>query len=82
MRTVQHTPAAMHDPAPRREPAHSHGHSRPLRPASVHDRVALDEIELYAELIIAAKSSDEPLSHEAIDAILGVRPPEAVSRSR
>jgi hypothetical protein len=79
LRTVQHTPASLHDPAPRREAAHSHGHGRPLRPASVHDRVALDEIELYAELIIAAQRSDEPLSHEAIDAILGLRPPEAVS---
>jgi hypothetical protein len=38
----------------------------------------LDEIELYAELIIAAQRSDEPLSHEAIDAILGVRPRAAV----
>jgi hypothetical protein len=73
---VQHTAATLHDPAPRREPAHSHGHGRPLRAASVHDRVALDEIELYAELIIAAQRSDKPLSHEAIDAILGLRPPE------
>ena len=77
MRTAQHTPASLHDPA-RRESAHSHGHGRPLRPASVHDRVALDEIELYAELIIAAQLSDKPLSPEAIDAILGVRPPETL----
>jgi hypothetical protein len=76
LRAAQHTPASLHDPAPRREPAHSHGHGRPLRAASVHDRVALDEIELYAELIIAAQRSDKPLSHEAIDAILGLRPPE------
>jgi hypothetical protein len=79
LRTAQHTPAPLHDPAPRREPAHSHGHGRPLRAASVHDRVALDEIELYAELIIAAQRSDEPLSHEDIDAILGLRPPGTVS---
>lgn len=79
MRTAQHTPAPLHDPAPRREAAHSHGHGRPLRAASVHDRVALDEIELYAELIIAAQRSDEPLSHEDIDAILGLRPPGTVS---
>jgi hypothetical protein len=39
---------------------------------AVHDRVALDEIELYAELIIAAERSDEPLSQEAIDRILGL----------
>lgn len=76
MRTVQHTPASLHDPAPRRESAHSHGHGRPLRAASVHDRVALDEIELYAEVIIAAQRSDEPLSRAAIDAALGLRPPE------
>jgi hypothetical protein len=38
----------------------------------VHDRVALDEIELYAELIIAAERSEEPLSQEAIDRILGL----------
>lgn len=39
---------------------------------AVHDRVALDEIELYAELIIAAERSDEPLSQEDIDRILGL----------
>ena len=55
--------------------------TRGLRPAAppagpryraVHDRVALDEIELYAELIIAAERSDERLSQEAIDRILGL----------
>ncbi|KWW97992.1 hypothetical protein C3Y87_18065 [Carbonactinospora thermoautotrophica] len=40
----------------------------------VHDRVALDEIELYAELVIAASSSDGPLSQDEVDAILGVVP--------
>lgn len=53
---------------------------RPVRAAgpaapryrAVHDRVALDEIELYAELIIAAERSEEPLSQEAIDRILGL----------
>ncbi len=38
----------------------------------VHDRVALDEIDLYGEVIIAATSSDGPLSMDQIDAILGV----------
>lgn len=38
----------------------------------VHDPVALDEIELYGEMIIAAASSDGPLSMHEIDAILGV----------
>jgi hypothetical protein len=70
--------ASLHDPA-RREPAHGHAHGRPMRPAFVHDRVALDEIELYAELIIAAQRSDERLSHEAIDAILGLRPPGQIT---
>jgi hypothetical protein len=41
--------------------------------ARVHDRVALDEIELYGELIIAASASDGPLSHAQIDAVLGIR---------
>ena len=39
---------------------------------AVHDRVALDEIELYAELIIAAERSDQPLSQQDIDRILGL----------
>lgn len=39
---------------------------------AVHDRVALDEIELYAELIIAAERSDERLSQADIDRILGL----------
>jgi hypothetical protein len=55
--------------------------ARGVRPAAppagpryraVHDRVALDEIELYAELIIAAERSDERLSQEDIDRILGL----------
>lgn len=40
----------------------------------VHDRDALDEIELYGELIIAASASDGPLPLAEIDAVLGVRP--------
>lgn len=42
------------------------------RAAHDHDRVALDEIELYAELIIAAERSDERLPQEDIDRILGL----------
>ena len=42
--------------------------------ARVHDHVALDEIELYGELMIAASKSDGPLSMIEIDAILGVSP--------
>ena len=40
--------------------------------ARVQDRVALDEIELYGELIIAASSSSRPLSVAEIDQVLGV----------
>ena len=46
----------------------------------VQDRVALDEIELYGELIIAASSSSRPLTVAEIDQVLGVdreRPPGA-----
>lgn len=56
---------AAHAPRPAAAPAGA-------RYRAVHDRVALDEIELYAELIIAAERSDEPLSQEAIDRILGL----------
>ncbi|MGH3344019.1 MAG: hypothetical protein ACRDPK_14350 [Carbonactinosporaceae bacterium] len=38
----------------------------------VHDRVVLDEIELYGELIIAAAGRNRPLTQEEIDAVLGV----------
>ena len=40
----------------------------------VHDRVALDEIELYAEVLGAVAASDGPLTNEELDAVLGVRP--------
>jgi hypothetical protein len=43
-----------------------------LRYRAVHDRVAIEEIELYAELIIAAERSEEPLSQETIDRLLGL----------
>lgn len=42
------------------------------RDRAVHDRVALDEIGLFAELIIAAERSEEPLSRADIDRILGL----------
>jgi hypothetical protein len=44
----------------------------------VHDRVVLDEIELYGELIIAASGSEGPLSEDEIDAILGINRDDAV----
>ena len=40
----------------------------------VHDLVALDEIELYAEVLSAVAASDRPLTHEELDRVLGVRP--------
>jgi hypothetical protein len=38
----------------------------------IQDPQALDEIELYGELVIAASSSDRPLSQSEIDHVLGV----------
>jgi hypothetical protein len=40
----------------------------------LHDDVALDEIELYAEVLGAVAASDGPLSSSELDAALGVRP--------
>lgn len=40
----------------------------------VHDRVALDEIELYSEVLSAVAASDKPLTHEELDRALGVLP--------
>ncbi|HEX6471924.1 MAG TPA: hypothetical protein VF069_22715 [Streptosporangiaceae bacterium] len=39
----------------------------------VHDRVALDEIELYAEVLSAVAAAEGPLSTAEIDLALGVR---------
>lgn len=38
----------------------------------VHDDVALDEIELYAEVLSAVAASEGPLSRTELDAVLGV----------
>ena len=38
----------------------------------LHDRVALDEIELYSEVLIAVAGTDRPLSATEIDRVLGV----------
>ncbi|HWG61061.1 MAG TPA: hypothetical protein VG253_05045 [Streptosporangiaceae bacterium] len=38
----------------------------------VPDRVALDEIELYAEVLSAVAVRDKPLTGEELDAVLGV----------
>ena len=40
----------------------------------VHDRVALDEIELYSEILSAVAALDRPLTQAEIDAALGVTP--------
>ena len=39
----------------------------------VHDSVALDEIELYAEVLSAVAVADRPLTDEELDEVLGVR---------
>jgi hypothetical protein len=38
----------------------------------LQDPAALEEIELYSELIIVAGASDLPLTREQIDRVLGV----------
>ena len=40
--------------------------------ARLHDPLALDEIELYGELVIAASASDQALTQEEIDRVLGL----------
>ncbi|GAA2086361.1 hypothetical protein GCM10009780_26990 [Actinomadura alba] len=40
----------------------------------VHDRVALDEIELYSEILSAVAKAERPLTTAEIDSVLGVRP--------
>ncbi len=49
----------------------------------VHDRVALDEIALYAEVLSAVAASDRPLTLEELDRVLGVdhAAPAAIVRS-
>lgn len=38
----------------------------------VHDRVALDEIELYSEILSAVAATDRSLTTAEIDVVLGV----------
>ena len=40
----------------------------------VQDLVALEEIELYAEVLSAVAIADGPLTTEQIDVVLGLRP--------
>jgi hypothetical protein len=37
-----------------------------------HDRVALEEIELYAEVLSAVAIADRPLTNDEIDEVLGL----------
>jgi hypothetical protein len=48
------------------------GAVRELLDLRVTDRVALDEIELYAEVLSAVAVSDRPLTAEELDAVLGI----------
>lgn len=45
----------------------------------VHDLVALDEIELYAEVLSAVAHADRPLTIAELDQVLGVQPMAATS---
>jgi hypothetical protein len=45
----------------------------------VPDRVALDEIELYTEVLTAVAVSDRPLTAEELDAVLGIAVVSSVS---
>lgn len=40
----------------------------------LHDRVALEEIELYADVLSAVAAVDRSLTVEEIDEVLGLRP--------
>jgi hypothetical protein len=44
----------------------------------VHDLVALNEIELYAEVLSAVAATDRPLTQAELDRVLGV-PPRAAA---
>jgi hypothetical protein len=44
----------------------------PSGDARLQDPQVLDEIELYGELVIAASASEEPLSRDEIDRVLGI----------
>ena len=40
----------------------------------LEDPLVLAEIELYGELVIAATGSEEPLTQDSIDKVLGLAP--------
>ena len=45
----------------------------------VPDYVALDEIDLYAEVLSAVAASDRSLTAEELDVVLGLRPATGAS---
>jgi hypothetical protein len=47
----------------------------------VHDRVALEEIDLYADVLGAVAASDRPLTADELDRALGVRPARGLCSS-
>lgn len=47
----------------------------------VHDLVALDEIELYTEVLSAVAATDRPLTVAELDEVLGLRPPASAEVS-
>ena len=51
-----------------------------VRDARLQDPQVLDEIELYGELVIAASASEEPLSRDEIDRVLGLEHHEGDER--
>jgi hypothetical protein len=53
-------------------PAHSPAHSPAVDEDSLSDDDLRSEIELVADLVVAASTSDVPLSQPDIDRILGV----------
>ncbi|MFH9979963.1 hypothetical protein ACH4ND_12045 [Streptomyces sp. NPDC017179] len=57
-------------------------HVAPLGGTAVQDHVALAEIELCGELIIAASAAEERLSLESIDEVLRVAEERAAGAGR
>jgi hypothetical protein len=65
-------------------PASTYEEACPVVPngdARLQDPQVLDEIELYGELVIAASASDQPLSRDEIDQVLGLDRDEGETRS-
>ena len=48
----------------------------------VHDQVALEEIDLYADVLGAVAASDRPLTADELDRVLGVLPIETLRPSQ